>query len=272
MYSSELKNSLVESIVKKIQTNSSELKKFWENSGPVRHLFLDDAFDLNLVKKVSNEFPDSKKLILRDSIRERKKVGVELDQYDKILSDFQYTFLDEKLISEIEKITGIQNLIIDPSFYASGISVMSKGDFLNPHLDNSHDGDRIAYRCLNILFYCSVDWKIENGGNLELWSDDFKEKKLIHSKFNRLVVMETNQSSWHSVNKILIDAQRNCISNYYFSVKSPTNKDYFHVTSFRGRPEEFIKNIFLSLDSFSRNLIRKFFPNGIIKSKHRLKK
>jgi Rps23 Pro-64 3,4-dihydroxylase Tpa1-like proline 4-hydroxylase len=271
MYSSEQKNKLVETILSKLKSNKEVLKKNWENSTPVKHFFLDDVFDSETVQKLAVEFPKWENLIQRDSIRERKKVGVDLDSFHKILSDFQYCFLDENLLSEIEQITSIKNLIIDPSLYASGVSVMAENDFLNPHLDNSHDGDRKAYRVLNILFYCSINWEIENGGNLELWSEDLKEKKLIHSKFNRLVVMETNQKSWHSVNKILINKQRNCISNYYFSTKSPAKENYFHVTSFRGRPEEFYKNILLQLDSLGRNFIRKLFPNGILKTKHRLK-
>jgi Rps23 Pro-64 3,4-dihydroxylase Tpa1-like proline 4-hydroxylase len=35
---------------------------------------------------------------------------------------------------------------------------MGKGDFLNPHLDNSHDGDQKNYRAINVLYYLSENW------------------------------------------------------------------------------------------------------------------
>jgi len=90
-----------------------------------------------------------------------------------------------------------------------------------------------------LLYYVTPDWKLEYGGNLEMWPNGIAEKQTtIHSKFNRLVVMVTHDSSWHSVSKIKQDAHRCCISNYYFSETSIHKNEKFHVTSFRGRPEQ----------------------------------
>ena len=80
---------------------------------------------------------------------------------------------------------------------------MEKSQFLNPHLDNSHDKDRNKWRVLNLLYYVSPDWKQEFGGNLELWPDGMKGRQItLHSKFNRLAVMATHDASWHSVSPI----------------------------------------------------------------------
>ena len=48
-------------------------------------------------------------------------------------------FSKGKLIQIISEITNIKTLIGDPELYAGDISSMSKGCFLNPHIDNSHD-------------------------------------------------------------------------------------------------------------------------------------
>ena len=85
---------------------------------------------------------------------------------------------------------------------------MAKGHFLNPHLDNSHDGEQKNYRVLNLLYYVSPDWKPEFGGNLELWDESVKKPVEIPSLFNRLVLMSTNDKSWHSVNEVRIDRPR----------------------------------------------------------------
>jgi Rps23 Pro-64 3,4-dihydroxylase Tpa1-like proline 4-hydroxylase len=85
------------------------------------------------------------------------------------------------------------------------------GDFLNPHIDNSHDGERKRYRRLNLLYYVSPDWKIENGGNFELWDDERINQKTLTALTNRLVVMETNKISWHSVSPVTTDRPRCCV-------------------------------------------------------------
>ena len=56
----------------------------------------------------------------------------------------------------------IDNLEFDETLYAGGISLMKNKDFLNPHLDNSHDKDKKKYRRLNLLYYVTPDWKYEN--------------------------------------------------------------------------------------------------------------
>ena len=93
---------------------------------------------------------------------------------------------------------------------------MAPGHFLNPHIDNSHDGDQKNYRVLNLLYYITPGWRSENGGNLELWDQKVTKPVEIPSLFNRLVLMSTNDKSWHSVNEVKADSRRCCISNYYF--------------------------------------------------------
>lgn len=256
-------------IAKKIRANKDELTEYWDSSSPVRHFFLDDLLPEGDITALAGHYPDSKDLMLRSTIRENKKVGIDLSSYDRSIEEYLYAFQDEEVIKAVGEVTGVENLEPDPSFYASGISVMDKGDFLNPHLDNSHDGDQKVYRVLNILFYVGPNRDLESGGNLEIWDAEVKEKKTLVSKFNRLAVMETHQDSWHSVSKVLSDHPRLCISNYYFSKKSPIEKEYSHVTSFAGYPEEKFKRVVLRLDSIARNFLGKAFPFLLRRSKHR---
>jgi len=83
---------------------------------------------------------------------------------------------------------------------------MAKDNFLHPHLDNSHDAERHRWRVLNFLYYVTPDWQLDNGGNLKLWPNGPDQEPLtIESKFNRLLVMATHDSSWHSVNEVKIN-------------------------------------------------------------------
>jgi hypothetical protein len=81
--------------------------------------------------------------------------------------------------------------------------------------------------------------------------------------------MVTHEKSWHSVSKNTSQMDRCCVSNYYFT-KQPVVSDhsYFHVTSFRGRPEERIRDFVLRTDASLRQAVRKLFPEGVKKTSH----
>ena len=121
----------------------------------------------------------------------------------------------------------------------------------------------------NILYYTSPGWEHKYGGNLEIWPNGVcSEQITIDSYFNRLVVLATHGNSWHSVSPISKDAFRTCVSNYYFSDNPLKLDDKFHVTSYRGRPEQKIRDIVLRADITMRQAIRKIFSKGIVKTDH----
>ena len=196
-----------------------------------------------------------------------------MNKYNPLLEEVIYAFQEEKIVSIISEICGLQDVLPDKNLYAGGISLMKKNNYLHPHLDNSHDKDRKLWRVLNLLFYVSPNWKLENGGNLELWNNGLEHPPIeIESKCNRLVVMSTHQKSWHAVNKVKIDAVRACISNYYFSNTPLSPHDNFHITLFRGRSTQKITDLFLRIDNGLRNTVRKLFKKGIRENPHHYKK
>jgi len=160
-----------------------------------------------------------------------------------LLQDINSAIQDPSVVGVIEEITGIKKQIPDPTRFAGGISTLLKGYYLNPHIDNSHDVEKKRfYRTVNVLYYVSPNWGEESGGNYELWDKSIENRILVPSLFNRLVVMETNRTSWHAVNPVLCDSPRCCIFNYFFSEQSPEGEDYFFdAPSFRPRPEQKIR-------------------------------
>lgn len=218
------------------------------------------------VKSIYEAFPKKQDMLMLNDWRESKYVGIQINKYSPVISEIIYAFQHPKVVKVISEITGIEQLFPDEYLYAGGISLMDYGCFLNPHLDNSHDKDRDKYRVLNLLYYVTPNWHSEYGGNLELWDGGLKRKcRTIDNKFNRLVMMITNKNSLHSVSKVNYQGQRCCVSNYYFSDQPVDSESYFHVTSFRGRPEERFRDLILQGDAALRNGIRKLFKHGIRK-------
>lgn len=252
-------------ILKKLRDSIKEIKVQWANpvDTDTRHFVIDNLFDASLCANIYDAFPkDGNGFFNRESFREKKKTSANLDAYNKILANVTYAFQDHRVVQLVAEAVGFQEIEPDPKLYAGGLSMMFPGDFLNPHIDNSHDGDRERYRRLNLLYYVSPDWKFEYGGNFELWNNTRTKQKTLAALTNRLIVMETNTTSWHSVSQVLADRPRCCVSNYYFSQMSPNSSEYFHVTSFTGRPEENVKKILGIVDNATRNFISKFLKIG----------
>jgi Rps23 Pro-64 3,4-dihydroxylase Tpa1-like proline 4-hydroxylase len=255
------RESIASAICDRLDAKQDALSQQWRDSGPVRHFVLDDVLPESWASYLRAAFPSKDAMTIRRSLRELKYVAAQMDKYDPQMEESVYAFQLPNVVERIARITGLEALEPDNNLYAGGISVMAPGHFLNPHIDNSHDKLRQRYRMLNLLFYVSPDWPADRGGNLELWQNGpTKCATTVVSKFNRLVVMLTHRNSWHSVSKNRTSIDRCCISNYYFSKQGIESADYYHVTSFRGRPEQPFRDVMLRADNYLRTVIRTKLP------------
>lgn len=259
-------------IASRLSRDEARLRDEWNRSRPVRHLVVDSLLPEDDVRELAAAMPAPETLVHKSTLREKKSVGVEIGRYHPAIGAHLFAFQQPAVVEAVTAITGLTGSQADPTLYASGISSMARSDYLRPHLDNSHDGDQQLYRVLNLLFYTSDGWKLENGGNLELWDEKVLTHTTIVSKFNRLVLMETNPKSWHSVSQVVADGRRLCVSNYYFSPQSPTGRAYHNVTTFLGRPEEPLIRTMLRLDSAALNMIGRALPFLLKRNPHRLRR
>jgi Rps23 Pro-64 3,4-dihydroxylase Tpa1-like proline 4-hydroxylase len=259
-----IRHKYAEQILARLEAVQDSLQKEFLTANRINSCLIDNLLTESDAKEIYAAFPKQKEMLCLKDLREFKYVGIQMNQFNPLLEEIVYAFQDPRIVSLVSRITGIKELLPDDYLYAGGISLMHEGCFLNPHLDNSHDKDRHSYRVLNLLYYVTPDWEAAYGGNLELWDRGVKHAcRTIHSKFNRLVIMITNQTSWHSVSKVEQSGQRCCVSNYYFSPTQTEAKNYFHVTSFRGRPEQPLRDLILQSDRILRNGLRKVFKRGI---------
>ena len=255
------RTQLADLIYQKIlDRKESLLSDFGNADSPIRYWFLDEVLPVEIAVQIADVFPKPGEMVLKKSLREDKYIAAQMNLYHPLLEEIIYAFQDQRIVALIGEICGIEKPIPDENLYAGGISLMGKNQFLNPHLDNSHDKDRNLWRVLNLLYYVTPDWEEAYGGNLELWPNGLSQPPItIHSKFNRLAIMETHSHSLHSVSPVVFDGYRRCVSNYYFSEKPLQAEDTFHVTSFRGRPENKVTDLILQADTFLRMCIRKVF-------------
>lgn len=262
-----MREELIRLILERLDRDFDAIQQdFSSNRGVAAHFTaIDNLLPDELAHRIADAFPPVAEMRLLDSFREKKYTSKSLEKFDSLIEDITFAFQDKRIIDKVADLTGIEDAVGDPHLYAGGISAMARGHFLNPHIDNSHDGDQKNYRVLNLLYYITPDWKSENGGNLELWDSKVKMPTEIPSLFNRLVLMSTNAQSWHSVNEVKAASTRCCISNYYFSPHSPNGYETTHVTYFMARPEQKLRRVVTKLDSDLRTLARRFKKSGFAK-------
>jgi Rps23 Pro-64 3,4-dihydroxylase Tpa1-like proline 4-hydroxylase len=130
----------------------------------------------------------------------------------------------------LEQITDIKDILGDSDLFGGGLHQSIKGAFLNVHVDYNIHPTTKYHRRMNVLVYMNKDWKKEYEGNLELW--DLSNGKMdqiakIAPTFNRCVIFETNEVSFHGHPKPLNTPDginRKSIATYYYTVDRPAGE------------------------------------------------
>lgn len=130
----------------------------------------------------------------------------------------------QPLISQLERVTGIYNLVPDHTFNGGGLHITGKGGLLRMHADrNRHPRPEKYSQALNLILYINPNWREEYGGQLELISEEGHINIQIAPLFNRAVIFLSNRSTFHGHPKPLdcpIHIFRCSLAVYYFTPRS----------------------------------------------------
>lgn len=264
---------IADCVLQRLEQERIRAASEFREEGRIPSFIIEDVLPAEHARTIYEAFPSVERLVLKRTLGQLKYVGYQMDAYDPVLAETIYAFQDTRIVRAIGAITGLTGLLPDDRLYAGGISLMTQGQYLNPHLDNSHDIERNNYRVLNLLYYVTPGWQDDDGGHLELWDNGpGKRQRTMYSRFNRLVVMQTDERSWHSVSKVLGDGRRCCVSNYYFSPHAAGRDTSYHVTSFRGWPGQKLADAAMRIDAGVRLVVRKIGGNRFFKNPHVYKK
>lgn len=226
-----LTESLIDS---RVETLVSQHAQQFARHEPFRHVVIDDFLDNAFAARLLAEFPafehgnalneagepGGKSTVER--IRDLGPAYVKLDDLIKS-SDFLHL---------VGRLTGIEGLMYDPYYFGGGTHENCDGQELDPHVDfNRHPVDG-SHRRLNLIVYLNDKWEDVWGGSLELHSnprapDD--RTSLITPLYNRCVIFETTESSWHSFNRIALpkgrtDLTRRSIALYFYTRHRPAEE------------------------------------------------
>ena len=85
-----------------------------------------------------------KRIIQR--LLEEKNTLADISNSGNTIKDFYSIIHGKNFIKKVSKITGLTNLKSDETLYAGGLAIMKKNDFINPHIDNSHNSNGEMYK------------------------------------------------------------------------------------------------------------------------------
>src|SRR6185295_17582636 len=214
----------------------------YANAKPYPHVVFDNFFDPALLDQVLAEFPQPGQIKWQqfDNEREIKLASGRDANFGPITRLLMYHLNSITFLEFLSKVTGIADLISDPSFDGGGLHQIVRGGKLGVHADfNKHPRFGLDRR-LNLLLYLNKDGREEYGGHLELWNRDVKgcEAKVL-PLFTRVIVFGTTDFTYHGHPDPLRCPEgttRKSLALYYFSNGRPAEEiSGKHSTLFQAR-------------------------------------
>lgn len=197
----------------------------WSSAAPFSHLVIDGFLTDDALSGIVAEFPshDAEGWYAYENAIEIKKATNNWERFGPWTYRL-FCFLGSPgFVGQLEKLTGCR-LFADPGLNGGGLHSHRSGGKLNTHLDYSRHPKLGLQRRLNLIIYVTPNWCDEWGGHLQFWTHDpsrGRPKDLVKSiapLFNRAVLFDTTQNSWHGLPEPIAcpgDICRNSLAIYY---------------------------------------------------------
>lgn len=212
----------------------AELATAFQRREPFRHVVIDDFLDRAAAERLLAEFPD---FDTKRALNENGEIGNKAVVEQIRALGPSYAALDDLIqtpafLKFISQVTGIPDLQYDPHYFGGGTHENREGQDLDAHVDFNRHPVTHAHRRLNLIVYLNHEWQDEWGGSLQLHSDpraDDNKTTLVTPLFNRAVIFETTEWSWHGFSRIGLpearrDISRKSIALYFYTKERPAEE------------------------------------------------
>ena len=232
-----------------VLTQVSDLRRQFLAAPPFRHVVIDNFVTPEYCASLAAEFPAFDEASARNELGQvgGKSVHPNLAQLGPSYTRFDQLLQAREFLKFIGEITSIPKLLYDPEYVGGGTHENRNGQDLDPHIDfNYHPGTRL-HRRLNLILFLNHEWEQDWGGSLELQRDPSlpppqDELASIVPAFNRCVIFETTEHSWHGFRRIALPPDkahisRRSIAVYFYTRERPaTETEASHGTIYVQRP------------------------------------
>src|SRR6266576_1156521 len=201
------------------------LRDEFQNAQPFPFFRIDNFLDEQFAEEVYLSFPSygDARAVGKEfrGVNEQGKVQVtDANLFAEPVAKLNQALASQEFLDLLSHVTGMPKLLADDQLVGGGIHQTGPRGHLDVHVDFNYIRERDLHRRLNILIYFNKNWEPDWGGNIELW--DRAVKNCAHSFspiFNRCVVFETNDISFHGVSAVNCppDQTRKSFAAYYYT-------------------------------------------------------
>ena len=192
-------------------------------SKPTRHVVIEDFFHREVAAAIKQTIPIEKFEHIYWNPIEKKSVISNLEKVPYIRDVFETIGTSIDLFEQISDIHGLE-----ADAWGGGVHRFFRGGKLDLHLDYSQHPYTGQERRMNLIVFFSENWDSAWGGATELWNADCtKPCMTINPGFNKALLFETTNISWHGVPKPVCCPEtvtRDSIACYFVS-KPTENMD-----------------------------------------------
>ena len=257
------------------KTRAREIAGAYQMAEPFAHCVIEDFLPPEVTERLLREFPA---MVDREKKRSQELfkglcLPDQLPSHAAFARGLFYTFNSQPFLTFLEELTGITGLVPDPYFLGGGFHETLRGGRLGIHADfNIHQKLRLRRR-INVLVYLNHDWDPAFGGELELWTRDMSRKaKSVAPLFNRCVIFNTDDDSWHGHPDALTcpeDRTRKSLALYYYTASDAIFAERkLNTTNFQARAgSDDRKDWTMHAKYFLRDLIPPLVLRGLLKFK-----
>jgi hypothetical protein len=201
---------------------------------PFRHVVIDDFLEPGCAERLLATFPpfDVRRALNEAGDVGRKAVVEEIRGLGPAYAALDDLIRSHEFLALISHITGIPALLYDPHYFGGGTHENRHGQDLDAHVDFNRHPVEGWHRRLNLIVYLNPQWEESWGGCLELHSDPRAADDrviLIVPLFNRCVIFETTEYSWHGFSGIELPPERAHLSRksvalYFYTRERPASE------------------------------------------------
>ena len=214
--------------------NPESYQQRFRRAAPFPHLVIDNFFVDDFARSLTETFPafeagnamgDDGKLGGKSTFDRIRKLGPHYATLDSLVQSSAF-------LNIIEKMTGIDKLLFDPFYLGGGTHENRDGMSLDAHVDFNYHSSERWHRRLNLIIYLNHEWLPAWGGSLQLWSDPHASAGAdvsVPPLFNRAVIFETSERSWHGFDRINLPNDkkhiaRKSIALYFYTHDRPEHE------------------------------------------------
>jgi hypothetical protein len=216
-------------------TSTDLLARLFSQAAPFKHVSIDNFLSEDLARGLCEQFPSFDPAYAKNEmgIVGRKATREDVCALGSAYLEVDRFFSSSEFLSYLSDLTGIPDLLFDPEYFGGGTHENLHGQELDVHVDFNYHRSSKLHRRLNLIVYLNNEWDESWGGNIEVHSDprnpDTNIVKHYAPRYNRCVIFETNEKSWHGFSEITLPVDKRHLSRksftiYYYTKTRPENE------------------------------------------------